>query len=143
MSENKKRFDDGEEQPSVDEILAQEGISKTEIQKYERYSMFYRALQAVLKHQKPSHGTIERFNKIEHILEAHIKDEASWKNDVLDAIKTLTVNVTDMKPTVKKISDIDTFLSVGNRIGWIILLMVLASIVGLYHFGKDIITGIR
>jgi len=138
-----KRFDDREEQMSVEEILAREGISRNDIEKYESYSMFYRALQAVLKHQHPSQETVRRFAGIEKMLGEHIKDEMSWKDDVLNAIKDLTKNVTEMKPTVKKVSDIETFLSVGNRVGWIILLLIMAAIVGLYHFGKDIITGIK
>lgn len=138
-----KRYDDRDEQMSVDEILSREGISKADIEKYESYAMFYRALQAVLKHQHPSQETVRRFAGIEKMLGEHIKDEMSWKDDVLNAIKDLTKNVTEMRPTVKKVSDIETFLSVGNRVGWIILLMILASLVGLYHFGKDIITGIK
>lgn len=138
-----RRAGDRGDQLSVDEILSQEGISREDIEKYERYSMFYRALQAVLKHQKPSPETVERFGNIERMLGEHIKDEMAWKDEVLDAIRDLTRNVTEMKPTVKKVSDLDTFLSVGNRIGWIILLMVMAALVGLYHFGKDLFTGFR
>lgn len=139
----RRKLDGASDQLSVDEILTQEGISREDIEKYERYSMFYRALQAILKHQKPSSETVEKFGTLERMLGDHIKDESAWKDDVLDAIRELTRNVTEMRPTVKKVSDIDTFLSVGNRVGWIILLMVLAAMVGLYHFGKDVVTGLR
>lgn len=138
-----RRIDDRGGQATVEEILALEGISKDDIEKYEKYSMFYRALQAVLKHQIPSPETVRRFEKIEGMLGEHIKDEGTWKDQVLSGLSDLTRSITEMRPTVKKVSDIETFLSVGNRVGWIILLMILASLVGLYHFGKDIISGIR
>ena len=138
-----RRVYDTESEPNVDEILALEGISKDDIEKYEKYSMFYRALQAVLKHQIPSPETVRRFEKIEGMLGEHIKDEGTWKDQVLSGLSDLTRSITEMRPTVKKVADIETFLSVGNRVGWIILLMILASLVGLYHFGKDIISGIR
>ena len=138
-----RRVYDTESEPNVDEILALEGISKSDIEKYQNYSMFYRALQAVLKHKRPSPETVSRLENLERMIGEHIKDEMFSKDAVLNAIKELTRTVSEMKPTVKKVSDLDTFLSVGNRIGWIILLMVLAALVGLYHFWKDVVTWLR
>lgn len=134
----KRRGDDAEEQISIEEILAREGISKEDVARYDNYAIFYRALRAVMHHQKPAKETIIRFEALEQMIRGHVDDEMKWKDTVLDAIKELTRSVTEMKPTVKKVSDIDTFLAVGNKIGWIILLMVMAAIVGLYHFGQDL-----
>ena len=133
-----RRKDEEIEIPKIDEILAWEGISKLDAEKYEQYSVFYRALQAVTKHQKPSPATVERFENLEAMIRGHIDDEMKWKNDVLSAISGLTLSVNDMKPTVKKVSDLDTFIAVGNRVGWIFLAMGLAAVIGLYHFGREI-----
>lgn len=137
------RDDDMGEEAPIEKVLEAEGITKDDLEKYDSYLMHYRAMRAVLKHRVSSPETINRFISIERMIGEHIKDEMEWKNDVLAAISTLSKNVSDMKPTVKKVSDIDTFLSVGNRIGWIILLMVMAAMVGLYTFGKQIFTGFR
>lgn len=123
---------------TLDQILSQLGITRTDMDKYENYVSMYNLFRAVLSHQKPSSETLKMFAEIERILQEHIQEESAWKDDILNAIKELTKTVADMKPTVQNVSELETFFTVGHKIGWVVLFIFFAAGFGIYHVAKEI-----